>query len=287
MITVFTPTFNRAYRLPKLYESLCRQTDRDFEWLIVDDGSTDDTVKLVESWIAENRIGIRYHRQDNGGKHRAINRGAEMARGELFFIVDSDDYLTDDALSEIHKTYAEIQGDDRFCGVCMCRAHKDGVRIGGELCFDTLDCSALDFRLKHKITGDMAEVMRTNIMRQFPFPEFEGEKFCPEALVWNRIADNYFFRYKNRKIYICEYLADGLTAGIIRVRRFSPTASMMYYSELLGRRIPLKEKLKSAVNFWRFADLKKYRGFNIPLAFSIITIIPGRLYRLFDTLKIR
>ncbi|CCZ07559.1 glycosyltransferase family A protein [uncultured Culturomica sp.] len=253
MVTIFTPTYNRAYIIGKLYGSLLEQTDRNFEWLIVDDGSTDNTRELVGSFIREDRISIRYFRQENGGKHRAINRGVREAAGELFFIVDSDDQLTPETVARIVYHYETVREDKTFAGVCGLKAYFSGEKIGGESDFGILDCNALDYRFKYAIKGDMAEVFRTGILREYPFPEMEGEKFCPEGLVWNRIARKYRLRYFYEKIYLCDYLPDGLTAGIVKLRMKSPLTSMTYYSELYHSPIPFLQRMKAAANYWRFA----------------------------------
>ena len=253
MLTIFTPTYNRAYILTQLYESLCRQTCKEFEWLVVDDGSGDNTEELVKSFIEKDLITIRYYKQPNGGKHRAINTGVKLAQGELFFIVDSDDYLTDDAVEWIKSEYETIRNDDRFAGLSGCRQTLNGERIGGALPFERRDCNMLDLRLKYGVSGDMAEVYITNILREYPFIEIDGEKFCPEALVWNRIARRYMIRWVNRGIYVCQYLPDGLTAHITRIRMKSPKTAKLYYSELYRGPIPFMQKVKSVVNFWRFA----------------------------------
>lgn len=252
ILTVFTPAFNRSYSLPTLYESLKRQTCMDFEWLIVDDGSIDNTEDVVKPWLQERKFCIRYIKQENGGKHRAVNRGLKEAKGELFFIVDSDDYLTDDAVDKIIVAYNSIKGDDSFCGVCPLKVNKELNKVGGEFPYETLDCSSLDFRYKYWITGDMAEVVKTEVFRKFPFPEIEGERFCPEALVWNRIGMSYKFHYTNDKVYVCEYLPDGLTAEITKIRMHSPVASCICYKEQTLMPVPFRIKLKSAINYWRF-----------------------------------
>lgn len=250
LITVFTPTYNRAHLLVRLYESLCAQRFTDFEWVIVDDGSTDGTASLVQGFIAERRIDIKYLSQRNGGKHRAINHGVSQAKGELFFIVDSDDYLPADSLQCIAAEYSKC--DSSIGGVAGLDATYGGKVIGSGLAQDFIECNSMDIRFKHRVTGDLAEVFKTCVMREFPFPEVEGEKFCPEALVWNRIAHKYKLRYFNKVIYIAEYQDGGLTDNIVRVRRQSPVASTTYYAELLSSDIPWGQKLKAAINYWRF-----------------------------------
>ncbi len=261
IVTVFTPTYNRAYTLSKLYDSLCAQSSMNFEWLVVDDGSTDDTESMVAGFMAQDKLRIRYIRQENGGKHRAINRGVSEAQGELFFVVDSDDQLTPDAIDFISTQYSSIRGDESFAGLCALKSYFDGSKIGGEENWTQIDANALDIRFKHGVNGDLAEVLRRDVLQRYPFPDFEGERFCPEALVWNRIARDYKLRYIYKKIYLCDYLDDGLTARIVAVRMDSPTYSMTYYSELIRDRVPMRVKIKSAINFWRFAQCSAGVGF--------------------------
>lgn len=260
MITVFTPTYNRAHLLPRLYESLCKQSYKDFEWIVIDDGSTDNTTEVVQEFIKENKINIRFHQCANGGKHRAINHGVREARGELFFIVDSDDWLPDDALQTVAEHWEAVRNNPKIGGVCGQDMTPDGKVIGSGLPSEELVCSSLDIRLKHHVTGDLKEVFRTEVLREMPFPEFEGEKFCPEALAWNRIAQKYDLLFFSRPIYIAEYQPGGLTDRIVRVRMQSPMASMTCYSELVSYDIPLKEKLKAAINYWRFRLCGKAAG---------------------------
>ena len=257
MITIFTPTYNRAYLLSELYKSLCAQISKKFEWLVVDDGSTDETEALIHSFISENRIAIRYIKQINGGKHRAINRGVKEAIGEIFFIVDSDDQLVENAVSKVWFYYNQIKYDSSFAGICGIKAFFCGNKVGGETDFGILDCNSIDFRYKYKVRGDMAEIFRTNILKEYPFPEINNEWFCPEAVVWNRIALNYKLRYFNEIIYLCEYLQDGLTAKIVKMRMNSPEASKICYSELYKSPIPFLQKQKMAINYWRFSFCSK------------------------------
>lgn len=260
MITVFTPTFNRCEFLPKIYACLCKQTFRHFEWLIVDDGSTDGTAEVVKDLIDKKEktkegraFPIRYFHQENGGKHRAINRGVKEAKGELFFILDSDDILTPNALERIVFHYDQVRNNDQFSGVSGMRAFPNQQRIGGELDFDVKDLSPLDYWFKLNVVGDSAEVYRTDVLRKFPFPEIEGEKFCPEALVWYRIAKaGYKLRYFNEKIYICEYLPDGLTAKITKIRVESPIGATMTYWELYHSWVNWKARVIAGISFWRF-----------------------------------
>mgnify|MGYP000014783409 CR=1 FL=1 len=252
LVTIFTPTYNRAYILSKLYVSLCKQTCKDFEWLVVDDGSTDDTKSLCCKWKEEADFPIHYVSVSNGGKHRAVNYGAKIAVGELFFIVDSDDQLPDDSISIISEEYNKVRDREDICGICGLKAYFSGEKVGGEQTFESFVCNSLDFRYKYHIRGDMAEVFRVKIIREFPFPEIPNEKFCPEAVVFQRIASKYDFYYFYRKIYLCDYLPDGLTARITRIRMQCPVASTICYSELIKSKVPIIQKIRASINYWRF-----------------------------------
>ena len=253
MITILTPSYNRAHLLNRVYKSLIEQTYHNFEWIIVNDGSTDNTDEIVLSFIANNRININYIKQENGGKHRAVNRGVKEAKGELFFIADSDDMLPNNALEKVVKIYEEIKDDNSFAGVCGLDGTFDGRMIGSGLPEEKIDDNAISIRYKLGVTGDMKEVFRTEVLKEFPFPEIEGECFCPEALVWNRIANKYRLRYVNQIIYLAEYQNNGITAGIVRARMNSPIASMMTYAEMTEyKEMPIRTKMKSAINYWRF-----------------------------------
>lgn len=266
MITVFTPTYNRAYSLPRLYESLKAQKFHDFEWLIVDDGSSDNTAEVVHGWIEEKSLNIHYIKTVNGGKHRAINKGVTLANGELFFIVDSDDRLPDDSLYWVHRYYEEIKDDDLFAGVAASRAYPDGKKIGGSVSYEILDTDYVSFREKYKVKGDMAEVWRTDILRQYPFPEFDGEKFLTEAVVWDEIAKKYKLRYFNKAIYTCEYLPDGLTKNIRAHHRNSPQGTMLFYSrQMTDNRLRWISRMKAAANYWRYTIDYKGKRCNRPL----------------------
>ena len=246
LITVFTPTYNRAHLLPRLYESLRAQTFQDFEWIIVDDGSTDDTEEVVKSFFPPlGRMEGGLIRQPNGGKHRAINRGIQEAKGDLFFIVDSDDSLPRESLETIVKYYSQVKDDNSFGGVCGYMANHDGTIIYRGNKQEVL-------RYKYNIEGDMAEIFRTAVLKEIPFPEIDGERFCPEALVWNRIAQKYKLRVFNSVIYYRDYLPGGLTDRIVAIRMNSPIASVTHYQELNSYNVPLKQKIKAAINYWRF-----------------------------------
>lgn len=253
MISIVTPSYNRAHLLPRLYESLKKQDSVLFEWIIVDDGSVDNTQEVVSSFFVSD-LDITYHYKNNGGKHTALNIGVDLAKYPYTFIVDSDDFLPQNAISNLlgKINYIQKQGQrDHIAGVCGLKVDVNGGFMGKE--YPDMICNYLDFRYRHKITGDKAEIFKTDILREFKFPEYEGEKFCPEALVWNRIASKYdmFFFYEN--IYFCEYQKEGLTSQIYNLRKRSPKATLLYYKELFyNKRIPIFYRFRALVNYFRF-----------------------------------
>lgn len=210
-LTIFTPTYDRAYIIEKLYRSLQRQTCTDFEWLVVDDGSSDNTEELFKKWQQENNpFPIRYYRQENGGKCRAINRGLDLAEGTLFFTVDSDDYLTDDAVEKIIRWEALLPKNETFCGFAGNLGTAPDQTPNHIFKSEHLDATAMS--RYETIDGERAMVFYTDIHRKYRYPVFDGEKFMTEAVTWNRMAaDGYKIRFYNDIIWIYEYREDGLT----------------------------------------------------------------------------
>ena len=212
LITIFTPTFNRSQLIDKLYQSLLTQTQKNIEWLVVDDGSTDNTEKYFFALLSKQQpFPIRYLKQENGGKHRAINRGIKNANGELFFIVDSDDTLLPNAVEKINQWITTLDASHKWSGVAGLRGFTNNKVIGQQPSSDFIDAKNTE-RRKYNLLGDKAEVYFTDVLKKYPFPEIPGENFISEEIVWNAIArDGYYLRWFNEIIYICDYLDGGLT----------------------------------------------------------------------------
>lgn len=237
-ITVFTPTYNRGYIIENLYNSLKRQKFYDFEWLVVDDGSVDNTQQLFNKWIKEdNKFNIRYYKTANGGKHRAINYGLDLAKGKLFFIVDSDDYLTDDALQKVNEWENKLDKNKKFAGIVGNLGYEEGKTINNPFEEEYLDLDLLqrytyEEKGKKVLDGERAYIFYTDIHRLYKYPEFEGEKFMTEAVVWNRMAhDGYLVRYYNDIIWIFEYLEDGLTKAGNKLFLENPRGYVLWLKE--------------------------------------------------------
>ena len=238
-ITVFTPTYNRAYIIENLYRSLCRQTYRDFEWLVVDDGSTDSTELLFQRLMGEADFPIQYYKKENGGKHTAINTGLSLAKGELFFTVDSDDWLTDDALHKILQWEQELPKNKKYCGFAGRLMDTKGNISGAKSEIRYLDGTTMD---RYSIAdGERAMIFYTSIHREYTYPVYPGESFMTEAIAWNRMAkDGYMFRFYNDVIWIYEYQPDGLTKA----------GNSLFVKNPMGYGLFIREK----------ADILKLRG---------------------------
>lgn len=269
--TIFTPTYNRAYMLKNLYQTLCEQTYKNFEWLIIDDGSTDDTQDIVKTFIDEQVIDIRYIYQDNQGKHVAINRAAELALGKWFFIVDSDDRLIKESL-RISKIYCDqIFDDSNFAGVVGLRADMSGKiwdtfsnksinnknREVSKIKNEIIDATCVQYRYKLKMKGDRAEIVKTEVLKKYKFPKIENENFMSESWLWYSLSrDGYLFRWFHEVIYITEYLEDGLTQNSKNIMiRCCKSKSYLENFTVSIPEIPIIEKIKAQTNYYRFGVL--------------------------------
>jgi len=216
-----TPTYNRAYILPVLYESLCNQTNKDFEWIIIDDGSTDNTEELVKQWTESNLpFEIIYKKKKNGGKHTAINDGVLISKYDWFNVVDSDDFLTPNSVEVKIKWISSIEKDDTFAGVWGLRGYIEKNEIIGTYPVEKkykqfIDIIGLPYYIiKYRLQGDKDAVVRTHLYKQFPFPEYEGENFMSEAVFWLKVGQaGLKSRVINEITRRGEYLQDGLTSA--------------------------------------------------------------------------
>lgn len=255
MITVFTPTYNRAHTLPRLYESLQKQICYDFEWLVIDDGSIDTTEQLFGCWCKEvNPFPIRYHKVKNGGKDRAINTAMQMARGEYFFIVDSDDLLRPTAIKTLYDCFSSLpKEEDSFIGISVVRGDLNGNPLTRIPQIDPtigyIDCNNLE-RTKHGLQADMAEAFFTEKLRKYEFPVWPGEKFTPEAVVWDQMAlDGYRLRWFDKVEYLCEYQSDGLTNSSWRLLRDNPMGYAMLFNHQLLHTSGLRTRANLVLQF--------------------------------------
>jgi len=233
LITVFTPTYNRKHKLPQLYKSLCEQTCKDFVWLIVDDGSSDDTEELVRPWMADNEVEIKYYYQQNGGKMRAHNKGAELCETEYFVCVDSDDYLSSPTVIRDTLAFLEqnrsIADKDNVSGVASYRKMLSGSR--GKFP-DNLKLATLT-ELNSYYHGEITLMFKAEVIRRYPFPVVEGEKFLTEAYIYDQLDEHYKLLVFPYFWQDCEYQADGLTLNAWDVLYKNPKSYRMYYNQCI------------------------------------------------------
>lgn len=252
-LTIFTPTYNRGYLLPELYNSLLKQDSKDFEWLVIDDGSTDDTQAIVAGWIAENDGGfaIRYYKVNNGGKQRAINQAVELAHSDWLFIVDSDDELTPDAVSTIIGWIDALPESETFAGVSGLK-YNVALPPSGQPDVNIpscgyVDCSNLE-RDKYGLSHDMAEVFKVSVLKKYPFKVWPGETFTPECVVWDKLAlDGYKLRYYAKYIYIYSYREDGLTRGGYETYRKGIMGCAMAYDIKARSAVTIKDRMRCVI----------------------------------------
>lgn len=292
LFTVFTPTYDRAHTLDRVYNSLLKQSFTDFEWLIVDDGSIDNTEEVIKAWTQSAPFPIRYYYQENGGKHRAFNHGVNEARGNLFLTLDSDDELVPTALETLKDYWDSIPFETKHeysavTGLCV---NQNGDIVGSRFpTEDWIDSNSIEIRAKYGVTGEKYGFQRTDYLRKYPFPEIEGEKFISESIVWNRMA-KWKTRYINKVLRVYyEMQGDSLTVASVRNRCLNPKGARLCYQEYLFHTIPgtVNAYIRNLINYIRFSFHGKISLNNMvrdaPHKWTTMTFIPiGYLFFLLD-----
>lgn len=297
--TVFTPTFNRAHFLHRLFLSLRAQSFDDFEWIVVDDGSTDNTAEIMSSIMKEAPFPVKFFRQENQGKHVAINTGVKHASGVFFFIVDSDDYLTTDSLLKNVCYCKQIESDNSFAGVAGMRGYENGqpqFLLPKKWSFSYrasvkaversfIDSSYYYFRDKLHIGGDRAEVIKTDILRQHKFPHFVGENFMSEDYLWCQLAEEgYKFRWFNEVTYLGERQDDGLVKNMKSLCLHNPKGMACVNNLISGHHTAsLSRRLRSCAVYFKYSYLAGERIFKSiqKSHFKVIAFPVGILVYLF------
>ncbi|WP_282937454.1 glycosyltransferase family 2 protein [Paenibacillus sp. RC67] len=248
-LTIFTPTFNRAYTLHLCYESLKRQTSKDFVWLIIDDGSTDQTEQLVQSWISEGCVPIRYHYQENQGMHGAHNSAYELIDTELNVCIDSDDFMADDAVERI-VTFWGIFGSARYAGIVGLDAAPNGDIIGTKMPDDIPTSTLSDLYGKHRVKGDKKLVYRSDLTRKSPpYPIFPDEKYCPLSYKYIFIDQEHPLLIMNEILCYVEYLDDGSSMNIIKQYRKNPRGFLFFRKVAMKYAPTFKEKFRESMHY--------------------------------------
>ena len=257
--TIFTPTFNRKELLEKLYKSLQKQTFKDFEWLIVDDGSDDGTKEKVEEFLNEKKLDIKYYFKENGGKQRAYNFATDKANGELFICLDSDDEYVGNGLETILKYWKKYEKNSNIAGMGYLSTYPDREVIGSSFPEKEMISTQFDIYNKYGVKGDKGLMFRTEIIKKYKFPVFDDEKFITEAVVYNRICEKYKMVYVNEKIEIKEYQEDGLTAKYNNLLLRNPKGQALYHNEINFQNLSFKQKVLNNAVYYKFCRAAGYK----------------------------
>lgn len=257
--TVFTATFNRAHTLTRVYDSLKQQTFRDFEWLVIDNGSQDKTQKLIKTWQKENLFPIRlYFRQVNEHRKVAFNQGVKEAEGELFLNWDSDDEAVPNALEIFDRHWQNIPDNEKawFSGVSALCVDQTGKLVGSRFPKDTFDSDFFTLRYRFNLKCEKWGFQRTDVLRRFPFPE-NVQGLVPESVVWSAISQNYKTRFVNDILRIF-YINAGESVMTSSNPRKDSDGLALWAQETLNNELkwffvdPLWF-LKTAANYTRFS----------------------------------
>ncbi|CAM1350587.1 glycosyltransferase family 2 protein [Tenacibaculum crassostreae] len=290
-LTVFTPTFNRAYCLHQLYKSLCRQTSSDFLWLIIDDGSTDNTKEIVSSWINEDRVNVVYIYQENQGMHGAHNTAYNNIITELNVCIDSDDFMPDNAVEIIIEKWKTVKNDFSLAGIIGYDVYKNLKTVGTDLPQKVSKTTLSDLYYKYGVKGDKKLVLKTSIVKKFPaYPLFQEEKFVPLHTLYLMIDQEYELACLNEPLCVVEYMPDGSSLNIFkqykrhpRGFRYSRIIELKYLKNVKTRVIKTLHLISSTLFI---GDYKFFKG--NPAKFLTLICLPlGILFHLYIKHKIK
>lgn len=284
-LTIFTPTYNRAYCLEKCYKSMLSQTNKSFIWLIVDDGSTDQTNILVHEWIEEGNLDIQYVYQENQGMHGAHNTAYRLIETELNMCIDSDDYLAVDAVEKIIKFW-EDNGCDRVSGIIGLDADQHDEVIGTRLPSHLRQSTLFNLYYKHGVTGDKKLVYRSELTKKYPYPIFSEEKYVGLALKYYLLDREYEMLLMDEVLCHVEYLPDGSSNNMMKQYRSNPMGFAHYRKELMklpfaGRIFKFRQAIHYVSSslmlrnhhFWRETPQKGLTFFALPFGVILYAYI--------------
>lgn len=271
-LTIFTPAYNRAYTIHKCYESLKRQTCKDFKWLVIDDGSTDNTKEVIQNYIDENIIDIQYIYQKNQGMHGAHNTAYKNIDTELNVCIDSDDYMPDDAVEKIINFWNKNKSD-KIAGFIGLDAYENGEIIGDKFPENIKKTTLFEINNKYKIPGDKKIVYRTEISKEYQYPIFENEKYVGLAYKYYKIDEEYELALMNEVLCIVEYLEDGSSRNMLNQYKKNPKGFAFYRIEnMKNSRANLKFKIKENIHYVSSSLISKNRKFLKESPCKILTI---------------
>lgn len=251
MITIFTPTYNRANTIHRTYESLCGQSCKNFEWLVVDDGSIDNTELLFEQWTKETTFPIRYIKKTNGGKYRAYNIGLREAKGDLFFCVDSDDWLPQDSVERILLHHESLFIKPKVAGIAALKEYPN-KKIIGKAYTKGLGLHSLFSLEQMGEGGERSLIFKTDIAKQFPFPEETNEKFMTESVIYDCYEGKYEFIVTNDILTTCEYQQEGLSSSPRALMLRNPAGYKLYFAQRVDLETSITSRIKMSLSYHAF-----------------------------------
>lgn len=285
-LSVVTPTYNRSGLLGRLYASLLAQEMPGLEWVVVDDGSPDDTPQVVQQWIGEGRLAIQYHRVPNGGRAKALKEGVMQATGEMVMFMDDDDWFVPGSLPDLYARWESVRGEANVAGVAGLCADENGDRIGDTFPVEGKPVNYARVRFRDGVKGDKKEMVRRPLVREVLAGLDLTERRLSTSYLWLLISARYTFVLFNRVIAQKEYLADGLSQNIDRVRFKSPCQSAMRYAAATRvSELGFSYRLKSAVNGVRYG--MRCGKYDMPLGWKVAGGIPGAAMYLYDKMRFK
>lgn len=277
-LTIFTPTYNRALLLGRLFQSLIIQNESDFEWIIVDDGSLDNTKEMIKKFQINAPFKIKYIYQENSGKHIAFNMAIKEASGDYFLCVDSDDWLSSYSIKELRK---EVQNlDDSIAGLISLKSLEDGTIIGGTFPSDVRYSSLYNLASIYHCGGDRTLLYRTNILKKYHFPVFKNEKFMTECVLYDQIDMKYEMKISNIVTMICEYQENGLSSNLRKIQISNPMGTALFYKQRLELAKGIKDKCiyKLRCDAFEYLSYTKNQNLQINILIKIVGWIVSRYY---------
>lgn len=272
-LTVFTPAYNRAHTIERCYKSLTRQTSKDFKWVIVDDGSTDNTRELVEGWIKEGVVPIEYYYKKNGGMHTAHNEAYRHIDTELAVCIDSDDYMTDDGVELIISRWRKY-GEERFAGMIGLDIFEDGYVVG--TCFPKglTECKTYELARRYGVVCDKKYVYRPAVIKKYlPYPEIEGERYGTVNWLYQVIDHDYDMLCSNDRYCVVEYQPEGLSVNTFNQLKQSPKTRAIECNYHMKYQRYFMDRFKKAIQYVVCAMLSKNKWFISETSSKCLTVL--------------
>lgn len=279
VLSIVTPSYNRGHLLRNCLDSLERQSNKDFEWIIVDDGSADNTEEVVASFSAS-AFPIHYVKKENGGKHTALNASMAHITGKYVLVLDSDDTLTENAVDEICDKWKQYENDQSIGILTFLRGYDASSPLCVVSDFDT-PVDIMRYKRTVITSTDCCEVIRSELFCKYPFPVFDGERFISECAMWNRVSMTHKCVYIDKVIYICEYLEDGLTKAGRKLRICNPNGGMFISNLRMNARNYLSQRMKYALLYVTYGYFAGFSPKQIiqrdcdNLLLKVVFLIPG------------